>query len=97
MMPLSGCRSEMAKPILKFKKSPRYPHQRSEGLTRRGATRQHRLMTGLDLDRAMRQILTTVTPETVLHSTAALVGLGFGALMSYQMVEKILLARRATP
>lgn len=36
----------MAKPVLKFKKNPRYPHKRSEGLTRRGAARQERLMTG---------------------------------------------------
>lgn len=83
----------MAKPVLKFKKSPRYPHQRSEGLTRRGAARQVRLMTGLDLDRAMRQILTAATPETILSSTRALADLGFGVRQSYDMIEKIILAR----
>ena len=36
----------MAKPRLKFKKSPKFPHQRSEGTTRRGEARQVVLMQG---------------------------------------------------
>lgn len=32
--------------ILKFKKSPKFEHQRSEGTTRRGQKRQERLMRG---------------------------------------------------
>jgi hypothetical protein len=51
-------------------------------------------MTGLDLDRAMRQILTAATPETILSSTRALADLGFGVRQSYDMIEKIILARR---
>lgn len=31
---------------LKFKKVTKYPHKRSEGLTKRGEARQERLMTG---------------------------------------------------
>lgn len=36
----------MAKLNKSFKKNPRYHHKRSEGLTRRGAARQERLMLG---------------------------------------------------
>jgi hypothetical protein len=32
--------------LLKFKKVTRYPHKRSEGLTKRGEKRQERLMRG---------------------------------------------------
>jgi hypothetical protein len=32
--------------VFKFKKNPKYLHQRSEGLTKRGAERQKRLMLG---------------------------------------------------
>lgn len=36
----------MAGKILKFKKNPKFTHNRSEGLTRRGEARQERLMLG---------------------------------------------------
>lgn len=38
----------MALPILKFKRKPKFPHKRSEGLTKRGAARQARLQTKCD-------------------------------------------------
>lgn len=50
-------------------------------------------MNGLDLDKKMREILAGVTRETVLTSTAALVELGFGSKLSYQLVEKVLTAK----
>jgi hypothetical protein len=40
-----------------FKKTTRYPHKRSEGLTRRGATRQERLMLGREPARTARLAL----------------------------------------
>lgn len=45
---------EVAKPILKFKKAPRYPHQRSEGTTRRGEARQERLQLGVSKGKLSR-------------------------------------------
>lgn len=36
----------MAKFNKSFRKNPKYPHKRSEGLTRRGQARQERLMLG---------------------------------------------------
>ena len=85
----------MAKPRLKFKKSPRYPHKRSEGLTRRGAARQARLMTGPvssgeSLDRKIRHILLNVTRENILDETRELMRLGFGAAASFSMLTKVL-------
>ena len=36
----------MSGTFLKFKKHTKFPHKRSEGLTRRGEARQERLMRG---------------------------------------------------
>lgn len=80
-----------------FKKNPRYPHQRSEGTTRRGAARQDRLMAGpafdpkdpFALDRQTRIILQGVTRENALGSAAALAALGYGTTVAWNIIEKI--------
>lgn len=52
------------------------------------------LLTGVELDRRMREILLNVTEDTVLSSSAALMDLGFGATQSFQMCEQIILAKQ---
>lgn len=81
-----------------FKKNSRYPHQRSEGTTRRGEARQARLMGGgpmfdpedpFALDRQTRIILQRVTRENALGSAAALAALGYGTTVAWNIIEKI--------
>jgi hypothetical protein len=52
--------------------------------------RLERTLSGMDLDREMRKILTNVTAETVLESTAAMVRLGFAGPASFQILLKCL-------
>jgi hypothetical protein len=53
-------------------------------------------MNGIELDRRMREILSSASRTTVLSSTAALVELGFGARQSFEIVEKCILAKEGT-
>lgn len=53
------------------------------------------LLTGPELDRRMREIMTNLTPENVLSSCAAMMDLGFGPVQSLDMCEQILKARKA--
>lgn len=41
----------------------------------------------------MREILSNVTPETVLSSTRALMELGFSARVAFDILEKCITAR----
>jgi phosphohistidine swiveling domain-containing protein len=50
-------------------------------------------MTGLELDRRLREILSTVTKETSFTSTAAIAALGFGVKQSFEIVCATLLAK----
>lgn len=50
-------------------------------------------MTGIELDKRMREVLTAATSETVLSSVAALVELGFNPQESYKIIIKVLLNR----
>lgn len=50
--------------VFKFKKNPRYPHNRSEGLTRRGEAQQERLMLG----KRAKTMISLLTDFKVLHA-----------------------------
>jgi hypothetical protein len=50
-------------------------------------------ISGMDLDRRMREILMAATRETVLSSVSALVELGFPGPLSFTLVSDIIIAR----
>jgi hypothetical protein len=60
---------------------------RSRARERRGG------LTGIELDRRMREILLNATRATSLSSAAALVDLGFGAMQSFDIVCTAILAK----
>ncbi len=47
-------------------------------------------MTGEELDREIRKVFQSVTPETVLSATARLVELGFGPHLAFTTLATVL-------
>ena len=54
-------------------------------------------MNGIELNRRIREILETVTPETILSSSMAITELGIGVFAAFHLVEAILRARMNLP
>lgn len=50
-------------------------------------------LTGMELDRRMREILSKATRDNVFGSVAALVELGFGGRASFEIVTKVIAAK----
>lgn len=54
-------------------------------------------MNGLELDKAVREILGNVTAETSLSATRKLADLGFGVRASWEIVCRVIEERVAVP
>ena len=54
-------------------------------------------MTGMELDKCMREILTNATRKNVFESAAKLINLGFGGVASFLLVLEAVEAQEKRP